>query len=53
MDDAVKKFLSEIGSKGGSSKSEKKLKALELNRQKWSRIATERKKKRFKDAQSK
>lgn len=43
MDKAVLKFLSENGKKGGSSKSEKKLKALELNRQKWSKIAKERK----------
>lgn len=53
MEDAVKKFLSEIGTKGGSSKSDKKLKALELNRQKWSKIAHERKNKKFKDAKSK
>ncbi len=43
MEDVIRKFLSENGKKGGSSKSEKKLKALELNRQKWSKIAKERK----------
>lgn len=44
MDDAVKNFLSEIGKKGGSSKSEKKLKALEMSRAKWSKIAKARRK---------
>lgn len=46
----VVKFLSEIGKIGGASKSQKKLDALKLNRAKWSRIATERKKEKFKDA---
>lgn len=46
MDSAVRKFLSENGKIGGSSKSEKKLKALELNRQKWSNMTPKERKRK-------
>jgi len=42
MKDEVRKYLSRLGKKGGKSTSEKKLKALEANRAKWSKIAEER-----------
>lgn len=42
MDKSMRKYLSNLGKVGGKSKSEKKLKALEANRAKWSEIAKER-----------
>lgn len=42
MKKEVREYLSMLGKKGGKSKSEKKLKALEANRAKWSVIAKER-----------
>jgi hypothetical protein len=39
MKKEVREYLSMLGKKGGKSKSEKKLKALEANRAKWSLIA--------------
>jgi hypothetical protein len=48
MKKEVREYLSKLGKVGGKSKSEKKLKALEANRARWSVIAKERR-----DAQSK